>query len=135
MREVEVSRFVLAHPRAVRRVLSPESVVAAEGTFAVGAVEETETGTVVTAVAPGMSVPLRFESLDDGLRYAAEGEVGPFDRLETEVTVENESNGSRLAMRSSVSLNLPLPFADRVAAWKRRGELRRAVEELTASVG
>ena len=76
MREVAVSQFVLAHPRAVRRVLSPESVVAAEGTFAVGAVEETETGTVVTAVAPGMSVPLRFESLDDGLRYAAEGRSG-----------------------------------------------------------
>ena len=135
MREVEVSRFVLTHPKAVRRVLSPESVVATEGTFTVGAVEEMEEGTVVTAVAPGMSVPLRFESLDDGLRYAAEGDVGPFDRLETEVTVESESNGSRLAMRSSVSLNLPLPFADRVAAWKRRGELRRAVEELTASVG
>ena len=49
MREVEVSRFVLAHPRAVRRVLSPESVVAAEGTFTVGAVEETETGTVPSA--------------------------------------------------------------------------------------
>jgi hypothetical protein len=34
-----------------------------------------------------------------------------------------------------VSLNLPLPLADRVAAWKRRGELRRAAEELAASVG
>jgi ligand-binding SRPBCC domain-containing protein len=135
MREVEASRFVLAHPRAVRRTLSPESVVAAEGTFAVGAVEETEAGTVVTAVGPGMSVPLRFESLEDGLRYTAEGEVGPFDRLETKVTVASEANGSRLAMRSSVSLNLPLPLADRVAAWKRRGELRRAAEELAASVG
>ena len=135
MREVEVSRFVLAHPRAVRRVLSPEAVVAAEGTFAVSAVEETDDGTVVTAVGPGMSVPLRFESTDDGLQYAAEGDVGPFEHLETHVTVADESNGSRLTMRSTVALNLPLPFADRIAAWKRRGELKRAIDELTESVG
>ena len=135
MREVEVSRFVLAHPKAVRRTLSPEAVVAAEGTFTVGAVEETDEGTVVTAVGPGMSVPLRFESTADGLRYTAEGEVGPFEHLETHVAVTDESNGSRLAMRSTVSLNLPLPFADRVAAWKRRGELGRAVDELAESVG
>ena len=135
MREVEVSRFVLAHPRGVRRVLSPEAVVAAEGTFAVGAVEETDDATVVTAVGPGMSVPLRFESTGDGLRYAAEGDVGPFEHLETHVTVADESNGSRLTMRSTVALNLPLPFADRIAAWKRRGELKRAIDELTESVG
>ena len=135
MREVEASRFVLAHPRAVRRVLSPEAVVAAEGTFAVSAVEETDDGTVVTAVSPGMSVPLRFESNDDGLRYAAEGDVGPFEHLETHVTVADESNGSRLTMRSTVALNLPLPFADRIAAWKRQGELKRAIDELTESVG
>ena len=135
MREVDVSRFVLAHPRAVRRVLSPEAVVAAEGTFTVGAVEETDDGTVVTAVGPGMSVPLRFESTDDGLRYAAEGDVGPFEHLETHVTVAGESNGSRLTMRSTVALNLPLPFADRIAAWKRRGELKRAMDELTESIG
>ena len=135
MREVDVSQFVLAHPRAVRRVLSPEAVVAAEGTFTIDAVEETDGGTVVTAVGPRMSVPLRFESTDDGLRYAAEGDVGPFEHLETHVTVADESNGSRLTMRSTVALNLPLPFADRIAAWKRRGELKRAIDELTESVG
>ena len=134
MREVDVSRFVLAHPRAVRRVLSPEAVIAAEGTFTIDAVEETDDGTVVTAVGPGMSVPLRFESTDDGLRYAAEGDVGPFEHLETHVTVTDESNGSRLTMRSTVALNLPLPFADRIAAWKRRGELKRAIDELAESV-
>ncbi len=69
----------MARPPAVHRTLSPEAVVAAEGTFTVTAVEETETGTLVTAAGPGMSVPLRFESHDDGLRYTAEGEVGPFD--------------------------------------------------------
>jgi hypothetical protein len=134
MREVEVSRFVLAQPPAVHRVLSPETVVAAEGTFTVTAVEETESGTVVTAAGPGMSVPLRFEDREDGLWYTAEGDVGPFDHLETEVIVEPEDNGSRLTLRSTVSLNLPLPFADRIAAWKRRGELERALDDLVADV-
>ncbi|EMA14773.1 hypothetical protein BDK61_0533 [Haloarcula quadrata] len=134
MREVERSRFVMARPPAVHRTLSPEAVVAAEGTFTVTAVEETETGTLVTAAGPGMSVPLRFESHDDGLRYTAEGEVGPFDHLETRITVVPEENGSRVTMRSTVSLNLPLPFADRIAAWKRGNEIERAIEELAADV-
>ncbi|GCF13848.1 hypothetical protein Harman_17830 [Haloarcula mannanilytica] len=134
MREVERSRFVMAQPPAVHRTLSPEAVVAAEGTFTVTAVEETDAGTLVTAAGPGMSVPLRFESLDDGLRYTAEGEVGPFDHLETRITVTPEENGSRLTMRSTVSLNLPLPFADRIAAWKRGNELERAIEALAADV-
>ncbi|NHX39905.1 MULTISPECIES: SRPBCC family protein [Haloarcula] len=134
MREVERSRFVMARPPAVHRTLSPEAVVAAEGTFTVTAVEETETGTLVTAAGPGMSVPLRFESHDDGLRYTAEGEVGPFDQLETRITVVPEENGSRVTMRSTVSLNLPLPFADRIAAWKRGNEIERAIEELAADV-
>ena len=134
MREVERSRFVMARPPAVHRTLSPEAVVAAEGTFTVTAVEEAETGTLVTAAGPGMSVPLRFESHDDGLRYTAEGEVGPFDHLETRITVVPEENGSRVTMRSTVSLNLPLPFADRIAAWKRGNEIERAIEELAADV-
>lgn len=134
MREIEVSRFVLARPPAVHRVLSPERVVAAEGTFTVTAVEETDTGTLVTATGPGMSVPLRFESREDGLWYTAEGEVGPFDHLETRVRVTPEENGSRLTMQSTVSLNLPLPFADRVAGWKRRRELQRAIDELVDDV-
>lgn len=134
MREVEVSRFVLARPPAVRRTLSPAGVVRAEGTFTVAGVEETDDGTVVMAAGPGMVVPLRFEPRDDGLRYTAEGEVGPFDHLETTVTVSPADNGSQLTMRSTVSLNLPLPFADRIAAWKRRGELERAIEALAAEV-
>ena len=134
MREVERSRFVMARPPAVHRTLSPAAVVAAEGTFTVTAVEETETGTLVTAAGPGMSVPLRFETRDDGLRYTAEGDVGPFDHLETELTVTPVENGSRLTMRSTVSLNLPLPFADRIAAWKRGNELERALDELAADV-
>jgi hypothetical protein len=135
MREVEVSEFVMARPPGVHRALSPEAVVAAEGTFDVAeAREDGDGGTAVVASAPGVTVLLRFSELENGLGYTADGAVGPFDHLETEVTVTPERNGSRLTMRSTVSLNLPLPFADRIAAWKRRGELRRAVEALTESV-
>jgi hypothetical protein len=134
MREVEVSEFVLARPPAVHRTLSPEAVVAAEGTFDVAGSREDEDGTAIVASAPGVTVLLRFQQRENGLAYTAEGEVGPFDHLETEVEVEPERNGSRVTMRSTVSLNLPLPFADRIAAWKRRGELRRALDELVESV-
>jgi len=130
MREVEVTKFVSARPDEVRRALTPEALVEAEGTFAVSAVEETDEGTVVTASGPGMAVPLQFESREDGLAYTAEGEVGPFDHLETAVTVAPKNEGSEVTARSTVSLNAPLPFADRIAAWKRRGELERAVEAL-----
>jgi len=134
MREVEVSEFVLARPPAVHRALSPETIVAAEGTFDVAGSREDEDGTAIVASAPGVTILLRFEERENGLAYTAEGEVGPFDHLETEVEVEPEKNGSRITMRSTVSLNLPLPFADRIAAWKRRGELRRALDELVESV-
>lgn len=134
MREVEASEFVLARPPAVHRALSPEALVAAEGTFDVAGSREDDDGTAIVASAPGVTVLLRFAERENGLAYTAEGEVGPFDHLETEVAVDPERNGSRITMRSTVSLNLPLPFADRIAAWKRRGELRRAVAELADSV-
>lgn len=134
MREVETSEFVMARPPAVHRALSPEAMVAAEGTFDVAGSREEEGETVVVASAPGVTVLLRFETREDGLAYTAEGEVGPFEHLETEVEVEPEKNGSRVTMRSTVSLNLPLPVADRIAAWKRRGELDRALEELVDAV-
>jgi hypothetical protein len=134
MREVEASAFVMARPPAVHRALTPEAVVAAEGTFEVTSVEERDGNTAVVAAAPGVTVLLEFDSREDGLAYAAAGAVGPFEHLETEIAVTPERNGSRLTMRSTVSLNLPLPFADRIAAWKRRGELRRAVEALAESV-
>ena len=134
MREVEVSAFVLARPPVIHRVLTPETVVTAEGTFEVAAVEEEDGSPVVVAAAPGVTVPLRFRESEAGLAYTAAGEVGPFDHLETEIEVEPGRNGSRVTMRSTVSLNLPLPFADRVAAWKRRGEIRRALGEVTDEV-
>ena len=135
MREVEVSRFVRATPTEVRRSLTPESLVAYEGSFEVRDARADEGATVVTAGASGLELSLRFEVRDDGLYYEQEGSAGPFDVMETRVSVTAEDEGSRVTMRSRVSLGLPLPrFTDRAAAWKRRGELRRALDALEAAV-
>lgn len=134
MREVERSRFVQARPAEIGRILTPEVIVAAEGSFSVAAVEETGEGTVVTATGPGIRFPIRFEKRSDGFYYAAEGDAGPFEAMETRLTVAAENEGSRVTLRSSVSLNLPLPLSDRIAAWKRGGELDRALDALAADL-
>jgi len=135
MREVAVDRFVGATPTEVERALSPSALVEYEGSFRVLDVEETDDGTVVTAGASGVGVTLQFSDRPDGLYYEQLGEAGPFDAMWTEATWEPENEGSRVRARSGVSLGLPLSgMTDRVAAWKRRGELRRALENLAADV-
>lgn len=131
MREVDRDRFVAATPREVERLLSPRTLVAWEGSFDVAAVADDETGTVVTATGPGMSFRLRFEALESGYRYEQVGD-GPFEAMETWVTVTAENEGSRVQARSAVAL--ALPFADRIAAWKRGGELDRLLDRLAAAV-
>ncbi|WP_254545501.1 SRPBCC family protein [Halomarina pelagica] len=143
MPEVTVSRFVRAPPRVVLRRLTPGALVAYEGSFAVREVHERDDGrydarddggaTVVTAGARGLELALRFEERPDGWYYTQEGDAGPFDAMETWVTVEAEDEGSRVTMRSAVDLGLPIPaLSGRVAAWKRRGELNRALSALAA---
>jgi len=134
MRTVEVSRFVRASRPAVERLLTPETLLDYEGTFRVRDVTETEEGIIVTAGAAGMETEFVFEDREDGLEYRQRGRAGPFRAMETEMEVTPENEGVRVTMRSSVSLNLPLPFADRIAAWKRRGELRRALSRLADDV-
>lgn len=132
MREVEVSRFVAATPTELDRLLTPRRLVEYEGSFSVDAVEETDSGTVVTASGPGLRFQLRFDQRADGLSYEQAGEAGPFEAMETTVTVDRENEGSQVTMASQVSLSLSIPFADRIAGWKRRGELERALDSLAA---
>jgi len=133
MREVEVSRFVPATPTAVERVLTPATVVESEGSFTVRDVTEAEDGTLVTAGARGLELTLRFEDRPDGLHYTQAGSAGPFDAMTTDLTVEAENEGSRVTARSAVSLGLPAPaLTDRLATWKRRGELNRLLDALAA---
>lgn len=132
--EVEVSRFILATPPEVERLLRPETLIEYEGTFTVRDVTDTEDGTVVTAGTTGMQIPFRFEKTDSGLAYTQQGEGGPFRVMETAVEIAPQDEGVRITMRSRVELRLPLPFAGRIAAWKRRGELQRALDRLAADL-
>lgn len=129
-----MSQFVRASPAEIRRALTPAAMVEYEGSFDVRDVREVDGGTLVTAGARGLELALRFEEREDGLYYTQEGDAGPFDEMETRVTVAPENEGSRVRARSAVSLGLPLPFTDRVAGWKRRGELRRALDALAADL-
>jgi ligand-binding SRPBCC domain-containing protein len=135
MREVTLSRFVRATPAELRQRLSPAAVVEAEETFRAEAVDERDDATLVTAVGGGLQLSLRFESRADGLYYRQEGQEGPFEAMETWLTFAPENEGSRLTARSRVSLGLPFAaLTDRIAAWKRRGELERALTNVAETV-
>ena len=132
MREVERTRFVRTRPRELRASLDPARIVDCEGSFSVDSVTETDDGTLLTVSGPGLAFELRFEPTENGFYYTQAGEAGPFESMETWLTVAPEDEGSRVSMRSAVSLGVPLPFADRIAAWKRAGELERALDRLAS---
>ena len=135
MQEVTVSRVVDASPVVVSRWLDPSTIVEAEGSFTVETIDDRADATIVVASGPGMQLPLRFEERDDGFYYTQEGEQGPFSHMETWIDIEDVADGTQVTFRSSVSLAAPLPFGDRIAAWKRKGELTRALETLEAALG
>lgn len=136
MREVEVSRFVRATTAEVERALSPARVVEYEGSFEVLDITTVDDATVVEAGDRGLRMALRFEPREDGIYYEQKREEGPFEEMWTHLQWTNEDDGSRVTARSGVSLRLPLSLvSDRVAAWKRRGELRRALGRLADDIG
>ncbi|QLH77126.1 SRPBCC family protein [Halosimplex rubrum] len=136
MREVTVERFVGATPAEVRRALEPSVVVEYEGSFEVLDIEERDEATFVTAGARGVGVALRFEPREAGLRYEQVGDAGPFDEMWTDLTWAADDEGTRVTATSGVGLGLPLAaVTDRVAAWKRRGELDRALARLADDLG
>lgn len=135
MRTVEASRFVQEPSGSVERALSPSALIEYEGTFTVTGTSEDDGETLVTASAPGMTVEFVVEATEDGWSYEQRGESGPFEYMRTEVVVEPENEGSVVTLTSTVSLGLPAAFlTDRVAAWKRRRELERALDSLAADV-
>lgn len=135
MREVERTAFVDATPAELERALSPTTVLDAEGTFAVVETAEADGETHVTARGGGMEVVFVFEARDDGLSYRQVGDNGPFEAMETTLTYAPRDHGSEVTVRSAVSLGLPLsPVTDRVAAWKRGGELERLLDGLAEAI-
>jgi hypothetical protein len=136
MREVQVERFVPATPPVVAEALTPERVVEYEGSFEVLDTRQDDAATLVTAGARGLQLVLRFEPDGEGWRYEQEGRAGPFDRMWTRLGLRAENEGTRLTATSGVSLGLPLPaLTDRVAGWKRRGELERLLDQVAADLG
>lgn len=132
---MEVSRFVGATLPAVERQLSPAAIVEYEGTFTVMDVEETGDGWIVTGRGGGLlEARFVFEEREDGYVYRQEGDTGPFEEMETTIRLSRRDEGVDVTARSAVSLGVPLPLVDRVAAWKRKGELRRALSRLAADV-
>lgn len=133
MREVTVSRTVGAPPYTVERALSPAKIVEYEGSFSVEDVTETDGETVVSVAGRGLGFALRFTPREDGWEYRQEG--GPLARMETTLTYEPTAGGTQVEFRSAVHMGYP-PAAlfDRVAAWKRQGELKRALASLAADV-
>jgi hypothetical protein len=136
MREVEVSRFLRATVPQVERVLSPATLIEYEGSFTPRETVKLEDGVRVIAAASGLEMGIRFEEREDGYRYEQEGNYGPFEAMETTITYGPENEGVRVHMRSAVTLDLfPRRLTDRVAAWKRRAELERALDALEDDVG
>ncbi|GAA0667342.1 SRPBCC domain-containing protein [Natronoarchaeum mannanilyticum] len=135
MRTVEVSRFVRAPPAAVERALTPRQIVEYEGSFSVREIEEREDETVVAAGGPGLELALRFEPRERGYDYEQLGTGGPLGAMETTLTYDPEDEGTRVRASSSVSLGAPpAAIADRIAGWKRRGELDRLLDALAEVV-
>jgi hypothetical protein len=131
MREVAVDRFVAAPPAEVARVLTPERLVVAEGSFTVREVRDDGDATLIAAGRAGVELLFRFEPTEDGLAY--EQLEGPLERLTTTISYVPENEGTRLSARSSVAVRGP-GVLDRLAAWKRRGELRRALRTIDAEL-
>lgn len=134
MQEVEVSRFVQAAPAEVERALMPARIIEYEESFTVRDVAERDDETVVTAGGRGLEFAFRFEPRPDGLFYAQEDD-GPLDTLKTTLTYTPRNEGTRVTARSHVRMGMPPAIiTDRVAAWKRRGELERALANLAADL-
>lgn len=131
MREVERTRFVAATPAELARSLSPVAVIEHEGTFSVVTNEETDAGQRVTARGGGVEAVFSFQERENGLSYRQVGEQGPFESMETTLTYRSSDHGSEVTAHSVVSLGLPLSsLTDRIAAWKRGGELDRLLDGL-----
>ena len=120
MREVQASRFVQTYPAVVEDVLSPDLILEAEGSFTVRDIDQSR----VTVGGYGLELVFEFTHHENELVY--EQVEGPLDRLRTTLSYGPENEGTRLTARSEVAVGGP-GVLDRLAAWKRQGELERAL--------
>ncbi|WP_435348220.1 SRPBCC family protein [Haloarchaeobius sp. HRN-SO-5] len=140
MAEVSVSRRLDASRPTVARHLDARSIIEMEGTFDVQDVREADDGWLVEASAPGMRAAFEVRPFVDGdvegYVYEQVGDRGPFESMHTRLALEQAADGTTVTATSTVDLGLPLrSVTDRVAGWKRRGELRRVLDRLAEAVG
>lgn len=136
MRTVEVSRQIDASPPVVGRALDPASVIEYEGSFDVFDLEEREEDWLVVAGGVGLQMTLRFEEQENGVFYEQEDAEGqPLDTMKTTITYTADDHGTIVRAVSEVSMGVrPTFISDRLAAWKRNGELERALASLAEDV-
>ncbi|MFW6265909.1 MAG: SRPBCC family protein [Halanaeroarchaeum sp.] len=135
MRTVSATRWIGEPPATVLDALDPMAIIDAEGTFSALDVEETDEETRVFARGGGMEVVFAFTRTEAGYEYEQLGEAGPFETMESTLGVTPDDEGALVAMESAVSLGLPFAsVTDRIAAWKRRGELQRALRTIEERV-
>lgn len=136
MRTVTVRRVVDATPEAVDAALSPDRVIEYEGSFSVLDIEQRDDDWRVVAGGTGLQLVLRFEVYDNGLYYEQEDAEGqPLETMKTTVTYVAADRETEVTAVSEVSMGIPpATLTDRLAAWKRKGELKRALEALADTV-
>jgi len=139
MAEVSASRRLAASKPVVANHLDPRTLLELEGTFDVDEVAETEEGWRVAASATGLRAEFSVRAFADGdvegYEYEQVGDTGPFDSMWTRLELGPEADGTTVTVDSTVDLGLPLAaVTDRVAAWKRRGELDRLLDRLAGTV-
>lgn len=136
MRTVEVSRVVDASPATVESALDPAAIIEYEGSFDVFDIEEREDDWRVVAGGTGLRLVLRFEEHDNGMFYEQEEAEGqPLDTMETTITYRPTADGTAVTAVSEVSMGVrPATLMDRIGAWKRSGELDRALSALATDI-
>ncbi len=136
MRTVEVSRVVNASPVMVKNALDPATIVEYEGSFDIFDIEERDDDWRIVAGGRGLQLVLRFEERDNEIFYEQEEAEGqPLETMETTITYLSANEGTTVTAVSTVSMGIRPAFVmDRVAAWKRKGELKRALAALAEDV-
>ena len=136
MRTVEVSRVVNASPVMVKNALDPATIVEYEGSFDIFDIEERDDDWRIVAGGRGLQLVLRFEERDNEIFYEQEEADGqPLETMETTITYLSADEGTTVTAVSTVSMGIRPAFVmDRIAAWKRKGELKRALAALAEDV-
>lgn len=135
MRTVAIESVVARDPTTVARKLDPESIVEYEGSFSVVETESRESDSLVVVAGGKLTFTLRVEPLDSRVYYEQYGDSGPLESMETTIAYESAADGTRIHATSAVEMGLPIkPLTDRLAAWKRKGELSRALDNIAEDV-